>query len=67
MLHRQCGQFGVNLHQRSRQGVDAHAHARTCGVEKIHRFVRQLATGQKAARQGNRCGDSGVQNMHAVM
>ncbi|CNI76696.1 Protein of uncharacterised function (DUF3170) [Yersinia pseudotuberculosis] len=67
MLHRQCGQLGVNRHQRSRQGVNAHAHPGTGGIEQIHRFVRQLAAGQEAARQGNRCGDSGVQNMHAVM
>ena len=57
----------MKLRQRLRQGVEAHADSCSGGIQQINRLVRQLASGQIAARQAHGGLNGAVQHMHAVV
>ena len=57
----------MKLRQRLRQSVKAHADSCPGGIQQINRFVRQLASGQIAARQAHGGLNGAVQHMYAVV
>ncbi|MNO78229.1 hypothetical protein D3C76_693600 [compost metagenome] len=63
----ECGQLRFQAHNLFRHRIEAHTHTRRRSIQQVNGLVRQLTTGEVAARQRDGRPHRIVSNVHIVM